>query len=68
MMLKSRVEKMLHARYSQRGADGVVQCSKCPLRVASKYARTACKANHSWNPVDGEWEPDELKTKTRREV
>lgn len=63
-MLKTRVEKAIHRKFSAHGPDGKVQCSKCPLRVDSRYSETACRATHSWNKLIGEWEPDDVRPRT----
>lgn len=63
-MLKTRVEKFIHRKYGTHGADGRIQCYKCPLRVESRYSETACRATHSWNKVSGEWEPDDARSRT----
>ena len=47
-MLSTEEQKKICSEYSQRGADGLVRCNKCPLVISVYWCM--CHANSHYDP------------------
>ena len=57
-MLTTDRERKICERFSRRGDDGLVQCSKCPLVKDLYYC--ICKGNSHYNRKMKAWVFDDL--------